>query len=318
MNPGRIRIGVREVVVSADGLSLPGTLAVPEGAVGVVVFAHGSGSSRFSPRNRYVAEVLNDAALATLLFDLLTTDEERDRRNVFDVSLLAGRLAAATNRLEVEPALCHLPIGYFGASTGAGAALWAAAENADAAAVVSRGGRPDLAGPRLAEVQAPTLLIVGGRDQVVLDLNRQALELLTCEAELRIVQAATHLFEEPGALEEVAALARDWFVGHLTVSPGRQVSRQNGRITADRSTSRSPSSLTGPNAVHVTIDDPKALSSTPASEARTVSGMQRSSRGRAAALLGRVRPSATRPSSRRWRASFRASLQPPATNPERE
>ena len=215
MNPGRLPIDVREVVV-ADGLSLPGTLAMPEGAVGVVVFAHGSGSSRFSARNRYVADVLNGAGLATLLFDLLTTAEERDRRNVFDVSLLARRLAAATSRLEIEPALSHLPIGYFGASTGAGAALWAAAENDNAAAVVSRGGRPDLAGPRLAEVQAPTLLIVGGHDQVVLDLNRQALELLTCEAELRIVEGATHLFEEPGALEEVAALARAWFLSHLT------------------------------------------------------------------------------------------------------
>jgi putative phosphoribosyl transferase len=215
MIPDGIRIGTREVAVSADGLSLPGTLSVPESTVGVVVFAHGSGSSRFSPRNTYVAEVLNGAGLATLLFDLLTPEEERDRRNVFDVRLLAGRLAAATDGLEVEPGLRHLPIGYFGASTGAAAALWAAVEYADAAAVVSRGGRPDLVGPRLPEVQAPTLLIVGGHDPVVLDLNRQALELLTCEAELRVVEAATHLFEEPGALEEVAALARDWFVAHL-------------------------------------------------------------------------------------------------------
>jgi putative phosphoribosyl transferase len=205
----------REVAIPVGDVTIAGSLAVPADAVGVVVFAHGSGSSRFSPRNRYVAEVLQGAGLATLLIDLLTADEELDRRNVFDVGLLAGRLAAAASRLDVEPALCHLPVGYFGASTGAAAALSAAADNHEVAAVVSRGGRPDLASPRLGEVRAPTLLIVGGRDEVVLELNRAALELLGGEAELRIVEGATHLFEEPGALEEVAALARDWLVRHI-------------------------------------------------------------------------------------------------------
>jgi putative phosphoribosyl transferase len=211
-----VSIAQREIVISAEGATLPGSLTVPSDATGVVAFAHGSGSSRFSPRNRQVADVLHESRLATLLFDLLTPDEELDRRNVFDIPLLADRLAAATSRLEVEPAVCHLPIGYFGASTGAAAALWAASENTDVAAIVSRGGRPDLAGPRLADVRAPTLLIVGGNDEVVLDLNRAALELLACEAELRVVEGATHLFEELGALDEVASHARAWFVRHLT------------------------------------------------------------------------------------------------------
>jgi putative phosphoribosyl transferase len=195
---------------------LPGSLVVPAGAAGVVAFAHGSGSSRFSPRNREVAEALQARGIGTLLFDLLSPDEERDRRNVFDVPLLASRLEAATSRLEVEPELEALPIGYFGASTGAAAALWAAAGNSRIAAVVSRGGRPDLAGPRLAEVRAPTLLIVGSRDEVVLELNREARAELRCEAEVRVVEGATHLFEEPGTLAEVAALAGDWFLGHFT------------------------------------------------------------------------------------------------------
>ena len=208
-------IVLRQVVIPAEGASLPGSLTVPAAAAGVVAFAHGSGSSRFSPRNTRVAAVLHEARLATLLFDLLTPGEELDRRNVFDVSLLAERLLAATSWLEAESELCQLRIGYFGASTGAAAALRAAAENPAVAAIVSRGGRPDLAGPYLRKVRAPTLLIVGGLDETVLELNRTALELLPCEAELRIVEGATHLFEEPGTLDQVATLARDWFVGHL-------------------------------------------------------------------------------------------------------
>ncbi len=205
----------REIVISTPAVQLPGSLTVPEDAAGVVAFAHGSGSSRLSPRNRYVAEVLHGSRLATLLFDLLTLDEERDRRNVFDVPLLASRLLTATAHLRGEPEVAGLPVGYFGASTGAAAALWAAADDRNIAAVVSRGGRPDLAGPRLAEVRAPTLLIVGSRDELVLELNHAALDRLTCEAEVRLVAGATHLFEEPGALDEVAGLARDWFVRHL-------------------------------------------------------------------------------------------------------
>jgi putative phosphoribosyl transferase len=205
----------REITIHADRVVLPGSLAVPADAAGVVAFAHGSGSSRFSRRNRYVAGVLNEASLATLLFDLLIPEEEEDRRNVFDVTLLADRLLAATSWLEVQPTLCHLPIDYFGASTGAAAALQAAAEDTGVSAIVSRGGRPDLAASRLVDVRAPTLLIVGGRDETVRELNEDALRRLTCEAELRVVEGATHLFEEPGALEQVATLARDWFIRHL-------------------------------------------------------------------------------------------------------
>ena len=205
----------REVSIPSKGTILLGTLAVPAEPIGVVAFAHGSGSSRSSPRNMQVAAGLNEAGLATLLFDLLTVDEELDRRNVFDVSLLATRLVAATSWLEAEPELYGLPVGYFGASTGAAAALWAAAECPQAAAVVSRGGRPDLAAERLDRVHAPTLLIVGGLDEVVLELNRSALELLPGHAELRVVAGATHLFEERGALDEVTHLARDWFVRYL-------------------------------------------------------------------------------------------------------
>ena len=177
-----------------------GTLTVPPGARGVVLFAHGSGSSRHSPRNRAVAAALQEAGLATLLFDLLTPGEEADRSLVFDIPLLGGRLAAATAWLRRSPAgAAGLPVGYFGASTGAGAALWAAAGDPAVAAVVSRGGRPDLAGPRLGEVAAPTLLIVGSRDPVVLDLNREAQAALRAECRLEVVAGATHLFEEPGA-----------------------------------------------------------------------------------------------------------------------
>jgi putative phosphoribosyl transferase len=208
----------REVEVDIPGVParLAGRLAVPDRARGAVVFAHGSGSSRHSPRNQYVAEVLTDAGFATLLFDLLTPAEETDRAKVFDIGLLARRLGEVTGWLRAEPSAAGLPIGYFGASTGAAAALWSAAEpRAQIGAVVSRGGRPDLAASRLADVRSPTLLIVGGADDVVLELNDQALAMLRCERDVAVVPGATHLFSEPGALETVAALARDWFAGHL-------------------------------------------------------------------------------------------------------
>jgi putative phosphoribosyl transferase len=206
-----------DVEVQAGPVCLAGRLAVPEQPVGVVVFAHGSGSSRHSPRNRHVAAVLNHAGLGTLLVDLLTTEEEHDRVNVFDIDLLARRLIDVTRWLGAQPAVSSLKVGYFGASTGAAAALWAAADpEVDIAAVVSRGGRPDLAGPRLSRVAAPTMLIVGGRDEVVLELNRQAQSRLTCENQLAIVPGATHLFEEPGTLQAAAELARDWFTLHLS------------------------------------------------------------------------------------------------------
>lgn len=199
-----------------DGEQVIGDLLVPERALGLVVFAHGSGSSRHSPRNRQVAEALNASGHATLLMDLLTIEEERYRANVFDIELLAGRLVAATRWVDAQPNLRSLGLGYFGASTGAGAALWAAADLGERVqAVVSRGGRPDLAAPRLAEVRAPTLLIAGGRDEIVIDLNHQALDRMRCEAELEIVPGATHLFEEPGTLEAVQQLAADWFTRHL-------------------------------------------------------------------------------------------------------
>jgi putative phosphoribosyl transferase len=205
-----------DVVVNAGGLSLPGSVQVPDGAAGIVVFVHGSGSSRHSPRNRYVASVLTDAGLGTLLFDLLTPDEEADRSNVFDIELLAQRLTRVTSWLRDQPFASGSAVGWFGASTGAGAALWAAADpDADVAVIVSRGGRPDLAGPRLQAVRAPTLLIVGGADDVVLDLNRAAQAQLRCPNDLVVVPGATHLFEEPGTLEQAAAAARDWFVQHL-------------------------------------------------------------------------------------------------------
>ncbi|MEU6219704.1 phosphoribosyltransferase family protein [Streptomyces sp. NPDC047022] len=205
-----------EAEIDAGAVRLRGRLTVPEGAAGVVVFAHGSGSSRHSPRNQFVAEGLNRAGLGTLLFDLLTEEEEGDRAKVFDTGLLAGRLTETTDWLRGQPEAEGRPIGYFGASTGAAAALWAAAEpSAHIAAVVSRGGRPDLAGPRLPQVTAPTLLVVGGADPVVRDLNREAQTSLRCENHLAIVPGATHLFEEPGALEAVTGLARDWFTDHM-------------------------------------------------------------------------------------------------------
>ncbi|MEX2102417.1 MAG: hypothetical protein WD805_00515 [Gaiellaceae bacterium] len=206
----------REATIALADAALPAFLTVPKKPLGVVAFAHGSGSSRLSPRNRLVASLLNDARVATLLFDLLTPGESVDRRNVFDVELLARRLMAASRWLGLQPDARGLPIGYFGASTGAAAALWAAADlGPEVKAVVSRGGRPDLASPRLGEVRSPTLLIVGGFDEAVLELNRSALGLLACKAELRVVPQATHLFEEPGALEQVAEIAREWFTRHL-------------------------------------------------------------------------------------------------------
>lgn len=203
------------VRIPAGHLHLPGELVLPDHPAGLVLFAHGSGSSRLSPRNRSVAHVLHQSGIGTLLFDLLTEAESHDRANVFDLELLANRLLAATDWTESQPE-CRLPIGYFGASTGAGAALIAAADRGSRIhAVVSRGGRPDLAGPWLAQVQAPTLLIVGGLDPAVLELNRSALEALRCTKRLEVVPGAGHLFEEPGTLEQVSGLARDWFSHHL-------------------------------------------------------------------------------------------------------
>ncbi len=206
----------KEVVIPAEGRQLAGHLTIPSGARGLVVFAHGSGSGRHSPRNQAVARALNDAGLGTLLFDLLSPEEEADRANVFDIPLLAGRLGAATAWLLDQDDTRALPVGFFGASTGAGAALWAAAEpDSPVRAIVSRGGRPDLAGARLESVRAPTLLIVGGRDEAVLEMNRDAARHLTCEHRIEVVPGATHLFEEPGALEAVADLAARWFLEHL-------------------------------------------------------------------------------------------------------
>jgi predicted phosphoribosyltransferase/dienelactone hydrolase len=214
--PGDPGVATCEVEITLDGAVLPGDLAVPAGATGLVVFAHGSGSSRHSPRNRWVAQVLNEEGFGTLLLDLLTPAESALRANVFDVPLLATRLAGAADWARGRPGLAPLRVGYFGASTGAAAALWAAAEpGSPVAAVVSRGGRPDLAGPRLTGVRAPTLLVVGGRDDVVLDLNRAAARELRCEHRVDVVPGATHLFEEPGTLEIVADLAGEWFGRHF-------------------------------------------------------------------------------------------------------
>ena len=204
------------VRIPAGDVTLSGDLVAPPDARGIVLFAHGSGSSRLSPRNRHVAAILRQGGLATLLMDLLTRDEEAvDARTAhlrFDIGFLAGRLGAATEWLQKKPETRALPLGYFGASTGAAAALVAAAARPEAVrAIVSRGGRPDLAGSALARVQAPTLLIVGGDDYAVIEMNREALAQLTAEAKLEIVPGATHLFEEPGTLDEVARLARAWF-----------------------------------------------------------------------------------------------------------
>jgi len=210
----------REVRVSAGPVTLEGSLGIPNGVGGVVLFAHGSGSGRHSPRNRYVAGVLREANLATLLIDLLTEDEEevdlRTTRLRFDIGLLARRLVGATDWLVQNPDTEQLRIGYFGASTGAGAALVAAAERPnEVGAIVSRGGRPDLAGDALPLVKAPTLLIVGGNDEPVIGMNEEALARMRAVKRLQIVPGASHLFEEPGALEEVARLATGWFARHL-------------------------------------------------------------------------------------------------------
>jgi putative phosphoribosyl transferase len=207
-----------EVEIHVGTVRLAGHFTVPEVVRGMVVFAHGSGSSRHSPRNRFVASTLNGDGLGTLLFDLLSPDEEIDRAHVFDIPMLAARLTTVTKWLKAQPESIGSKIGYFGASTGAAAALWAAAQpSANVDAIVSRGGRPDLALPVLAQVRAPTLLIVGGHDEEVLKLNQKALGPLGPESRLTVVPGATHLFEEPGTLEEVASLASEWFLRHLSI-----------------------------------------------------------------------------------------------------
>ena len=211
-----------EVQILAGRAVLSGNLTIPENAIALVLFAHGSGSSRHSPRNQFVARTLNSAGLGTLLFDLLTPEEEaldiHTREHRFNISLLADRLVHATWWARQQEETRHLRIGYFGSSTGGAAALVAAAELPhDVGAVVSRGGRPDLAGDALPKVQAPTLLIVGGNDDIVIQLNEMARDQMRCEVKLEIIPGATHLFEEPGALEEVAKLASDWFVNHIGV-----------------------------------------------------------------------------------------------------
>jgi putative phosphoribosyl transferase len=216
------------VQIPAERARLEGTLSIPQNPQGIVLFAHGSGSSRHSPRNRATAQALYDASLAALLMDLLTPEEEeidqQTRHLRFNINLLASRLINTTDWLLQQPETRALRIGYFGASTGAGAALVAAARRAEVVyAVVSRGGRPDLAGPAITQVCAPTLLIVGGHDPQVIALNQQALTQLRGEKKLVIVPGATHLFEEPGALEEVARQARDWFLRHLSTPDQRPV-----------------------------------------------------------------------------------------------
>ena len=206
----------RSVHISAEGRRLEGNWVIPENALGLVLFAHGSGSSRLSPRNNYVAQVLRDGGIATLLFDLLTEEEDRVYATRFDIGLLSERLALATRWTQRQPEAAGLPLGYFGASTGAAAALRAAAQFGDAiAAVVSRGGRPDLTGPAISRVTAPTLLIVGGLDDVVIGMNETAYAELRAEKQMVIVPGATHLFEEPGTLEEAASLALAWFQRHF-------------------------------------------------------------------------------------------------------
>jgi putative phosphoribosyl transferase len=209
-----------EVTIPVGNIFLEGNLSVPENPAGIVLFAHGSGSSRMSPRNRYVAWVIQQSGISTFLFDLLTPDEEAEDaatgKHRFNIDLLSRRLIGATDWVRREPGTGKQPLGYFGASTGAAAALVAAAERPEIVqAVVSRGGRPDLAGPSLGRVKAPTLLIVGGRDLTVIHLNRTAIRELKVENDLTIVPGATHLFEEPGALEEVARLAVSWFLRYL-------------------------------------------------------------------------------------------------------
>ncbi len=213
----------RQVEIPSGRRRLSGILRVPPDAKGVIAFAHGSGSGRHSPRNQFVARVLEEGGLATLLLDLLEEEEAEDREKVFDIELLAERLQSAADWLRHQPETNSLRLGYFGASTGAGAALVAAARaSAGVGAVVSRGGRPDLAGNYLPAVQAPTLLIVGGNDDVVIQLNEQALRLLRCPKEMVIVPGATHLFQEPGTLEEVTRLAKQWLVRHLVAVDGQR------------------------------------------------------------------------------------------------
>src|SRR5262245_19869478 len=214
------RYKMHEVQIHAESEVLSGNLTIPDNASVLVLFVHGSGSSRHSPRNQFVARTLNDAGLATLLFDLLTPEEEamdlRTREHRFNIGLLAERLLQATKWTKQQEQTHDLCVGYFGSSTGGGAALVAAAKIPhDVGAIVSRGGRPDLAGDALPNVQAPTLLIVGGHDDIVIELNEMARDRIRCEVKLEIVPGATHLFEEPGALENVAQLASDWFVSHL-------------------------------------------------------------------------------------------------------
>jgi putative phosphoribosyl transferase len=210
-----------EVEIPSGPRHLSGILNIPAGARGIVVFAHGSGSGRFSPRNQFVAHILAEGGLATLLVDLLDEEEADDREKVFDIELLAGRLQDIAQWLDQGPATQSLHPGYFGASTGAGAALVASARMPNAVkALVSRGGRPDLARDYLCGVVAPTLLIVGGNDAPVIGLNKEALKLLSCPKQLVIIPDATHLFEEPGALEEVARLAKEWFVRYLAPVDG--------------------------------------------------------------------------------------------------
>lgn len=212
----RRRFRAEDVSIVAGPVRLPGTLEVPAQPSGLVVFAHGSGSSRKSPRNQWVAEYLNEAGFATLLFDLLTPNEQVERSNVFDIERLGHRLAEATRWVADQPDVRDLPVGYFGASTGAAAALWAATESdLDVRAVVSRGGRPDLASERLCQVLAPTLLVVGGLDTTVLTLNWRAARQLRAKCRVVVVPGATHLFEEPGTLRAAAGYANDWFTEHL-------------------------------------------------------------------------------------------------------
>lgn len=207
------------VMIPSGKVILDGILHVPKNSTGVVLFVHGSGSSRLSVRNQFVARVLQQAGLATLLFDLLTPEEEKiddiTRELRFDIAFLASRLISATDWIKETPIVHHLPIGYFGASTGGGAAIVAGAKEESVKAIVSRGGRPDLAGNALMSVMAPTLLIVGGNDDVVIKLNQEALEKLHCMKQLEIVSGATHLFEEPGTLEQVAELAKEWFLRYM-------------------------------------------------------------------------------------------------------
>ncbi|HEX6915191.1 MAG TPA: dienelactone hydrolase family protein [Chitinophagaceae bacterium] len=214
------------VLIPVNGLSLQGEIVIPRDPQAIIIFSHGSGSSRLSPRNRFVAEHLNDAGFATLLFDLLSSEEEQFLRNRFDIDLLSARLITVTEWVKKQPSLEELPIGYFGASTGAASAIRAAAAGASVYAVVSRGGRPDLAGEALSSVEAATLLIVGSHDPEVLELNRRALRRMLCPKELKVIEGASHLFEEGDTLSEVCRHATKWFEKHLPVA-GRKTKKQS-------------------------------------------------------------------------------------------